>query len=82
MKVEGKEIERVECVTLLGLKITNVLSWQTHSEYIVKRTHQRVFCFNMLKHAKVIPKDIVQIYSSQMRPIVEYAAPVWHGGLM
>ena len=35
----------------------------------------------MLRHAKVSPKD-VQIYCLKIGPIVEYAAPVWHGGLM
>ena len=81
MKVEGMKLERVECVTLLGLKIANDLSWQTHTEYIVKRAHQRLLCLNMLKHAKVSPKDVVQIYCSTIRPIVEYAARMWNGSL-
>ena len=35
----------------------------------------------MLKRAKVAPKDIMQIFCARIRPILEYAAPVWHGGL-
>ena len=32
--VDGKPLERVDCVTLLGLRITNTLSWQTHIDYV------------------------------------------------
>ena len=35
----------------------------------------------MLRRAKMSPQDIVNIYCSKVRPVVEYAAPVWHPGL-
>ena len=27
------------------------------------------------------PKDIVHIFCAKIRPVLEYACPVWHGGL-
>ena len=35
----------------------------------------------MLRRAKVSAKDIVSIFCSKMRPVLEYASPVWHPGL-
>ena len=32
-------------------------------------------------HAGVIPSDIVIIYCSVIRSVLEYACPVWHPGL-
>ena len=85
VKVKGKELESWMCYTAwFEDHQWDLLSWKTYTDYIVKRAHQRPFCLNMLKHAKVSPKDIVQIYCSKIGPIVEYAAPVCHGtgGLM
>jgi hypothetical protein len=81
VKVNDIELERVECVTLLGLRISNDLTWETHIDYIVKRAQTRLYCLNMLRRAKVAAEDIVQIYCSKIRPVLEYASPVWHGGL-
>ena len=80
-EVEGKPLERVNEVTLLGLRITDSLTWGVHCEYIVKKAQQRVFSLTMLKRSKMKPKDIISIYCSKIRPILEYASPVWHGGL-
>ena len=79
--VGGKELERVTCVTLLGLRITNTLSWDTHTDYVIKRANQRLYCLTMLRRAKVSAKDIVSIFCSKIRPVLEYASPVWHPGL-
>ena len=79
--VGGKELERVTCVTLLGLRITNTLLWDTHTDYVIKRANQRLYCLTMLRRAKVSAKDIVSIFCSKIRPVLEYASPVWHPGL-
>ena len=79
--VDGKALERVDCVTLLGLRITNSLPWDVHTEYIVKRAQKRLYCLAMLRRAKVENMDIVGIYCSKVRPILEYSSPVWHAGL-
>ena len=42
---------------------------------------QRLFSLTLLKRSKLAPTDIVHIYCSKIRPILEYACPVWHGGL-
>ena len=79
--VDGKPLERVDCVTLLGVKLSSDLSWHHHVDHILKKANPCLYSLNMLKRAKVSPKDITQIFCSRIRPILEYAAPVWHGGL-
>ena len=79
--VDGVSLERVECVTLLGVKLSANLTWNNHVDFIIKKSQSRLYCLNMLKRAKVVPKDIMQIFCARVRPILEYAAPVWHGGL-
>ena len=80
--VNDVELERVECTTLLGLRINNDLTWETHTEYVVKRVQKRLCHLNMLRHSKMAAADIVQIYCSKIRPVLEYASPVWHAGML
>ena len=79
--VNGTELERIDHAKLLGVWISNTLTWEFHIEYIVKRAQQRLFFLNMLRRARVSPRDVVQIYCSKVRPVLEYACPVWHGGI-
>ena len=79
--VDGQVLERVDCVTLLGVKINNKLTWDEHVEHIVKKAQKRLFSLTLLRRSKVAPKDIVNIYCAKIRPVLEYASPVWHGGL-
>ena len=81
ISVNGSMLERVDCVTLLGVKISNTLTWGPHVDHIVTKAQKRLFCLNMLRRSKVPPKDIVHIYCAKIRPVLEYACPVWHGGL-
>ena len=79
--VNGEPLERVNCVKLLGVYIASDLSWNNHIEYVIKKANCRMFCLNLLRRAKVSSKDILLIFKSRIRPILEYAAPLWHGGL-
>ena len=41
---------------------------------------QRLYCLNMLRRSKLAPVEIIQIYASRIRPVLEYASPAWHAG--
>jgi hypothetical protein len=40
-----------------------------------------MFCIRTLVHSGIRPQDVVQVYNSVIRSILEYACPVWHTGL-
>jgi hypothetical protein len=42
---------------------------------------KRFYCIRCLVHAGVRDSDIIVVYSSIIRSILEYACPVWHPGL-
>ena len=79
--VDGVELERVETVKLLGVQLSNDLCWGPHVDYIVKKAQRKLFCLNLLRRSKLSSEDIMAIFCSKIHPILEYAAPVWHGGL-
>ena len=57
-------------MTLLGIKLSSKL-------------HMGNACFphHMQRSVQVSSKDIMQIFDCKIRPILDYASPVWHAGL-
>lgn len=48
-----------------------------HVEYIVRGANKRLQALNLLKKSGLHHTDLVQIYCSLIRSIVEYASPEW-----
>ena len=79
--VNGKTIERVETFKLLGVIISSDLSWDAHVIYMLNKVGKRMFCIHYLARAGISEADIVHVYCSIIRSVLEYACPVWHPGL-
>ena len=73
----GIYIEEVTSFKLLGVYISNDLSWAVHCEYVVKKANRRLYAIRQLKKCRVSPVDLVCIYCSLVRSILEYACVVF-----
>ena len=69
-------IDRVSSYKLLGVIITNDLSWNEHCDSIHKKATKRLFVLRTLKRVGLGTNDLVLVYCSIVRSIVEYASPV------
>ena len=81
IEVEGTTIQRVRSYKLLGLWLDDDLKWATNTEKITKKAAKRLFFLRMLKSYGAKPDDMKKVYTSVIRPTLEYAAQVWNGGL-
>ena len=79
--VNDLAIGRVTTFKLLGVIISSDLSWEEHVHYILGKAAKRMYCINYLVRAGISDKDIIIVYTSIIRSILEYACPVWHPGL-
>ena len=77
LQLSGSEIERVHTYKLLGVYVTDNLCWSTHCEYIVQRARKRLYPLRCLKKSGVMERELVLVYSSLIRSVLEYASPVW-----
>ena len=75
--VASSVIERVVTYKLLGVYISEDLSWNVHIEYIVKKANKRLYALRALKKSGLTIKQLVQVYCSIIRSVLEYACPVW-----
>ena len=76
-------VETVEYAKLLGVTLSNDLTWNRHVDCIVKKAAKRVYiCYlYQLKRAGISQLDLVRVYTRVVRPVLEYACPVWHTNL-
>jgi hypothetical protein len=79
--VNDKPIKVVTSVMLLGLNISNDLKWDGHISEILRKAATRLYFLRQLKRTKIAKKDLVTFYTTCIRPITEYACPVFHNGL-
>ena len=79
--IEGKELELVASTKLLGLTITNDLTWNDHVTEITKKASKRFYFLTQLKRARVPKQDLALFYVACVRSVIDYAAPVFFNGL-
>ena len=79
--MNGNYIERVSQAKVLGVTILSDLSWNAHVDEIISKARKRVYMIYQLKRAGINQNDLIRIYISVIRPVVEYACPVWHTNL-
>ena len=70
-------IDRVSSYKFLGVIISNDLSWNEHCDSIHKKATKRFFVLQTLKRVGLGTNNLVLVYCSIVRSIVEYASPVW-----
>ena len=74
-------IEVVKHAKFLGVILSDDLTWNMHVDSIVKKTAKRVYMLYQLKRAGIRQTDLDNVYVSVVRPVLEYACPVWHTNL-
>lgn len=77
MYINGQCVERLSKYKLLGVYLSDDLTWNTHIDHIVKKANSRLFALRLLKKAGLSSIDLLTIYCSVIRSILEYASPVW-----
>ena len=76
--VLGKNtIETVNTYKLLGVQISSDLKRNCHVEYITKKSNKRLYSIRILKRSGAPQIQLVKVYVSLIRPILEYAVPAW-----
>jgi len=78
ISASSHQIQRASEAKLLGVHIDSNLSWHTHVEAIVSKAIQRLYFLKQLKRARVPHAQLLHFYISVIRPVLEYAVPVWH----
>jgi len=71
-------VERVITFKLLGIHLDTNISWSMHINTITSKASKQVYFLKQLKRVGVPQNQLLHFYTSVIRPVLEYAAPVWH----
>ena len=55
------------------------MKWNDHSREITKKANRRMFCLRKCRRANLPTEIGITCYFTKIRPLLEYASPVWGG---
>jgi Reverse transcriptase (RNA-dependent DNA polymerase) len=74
-------IEKVTSFKLLGVYLSADLQWDVHIDSICLKVNRRLHFLKLLKRSSVSTADLLLYYKAVIRPVIDYACPVWQSGL-
>ena len=63
---------------ILGVTLDNDCGLISHVNSIAKRLRRKTWALSKLRKKGMVERDLIQAYTSAIRPVAEYASPVWH----
>ena len=78
---DGTEIECVSAIKLVGVIVTQDLKWSQNTEYICRKARKKLWILRRMKNLELDLFQLFDIYSKEIRSILEMAVPVWHPSL-
>ena len=79
--INDEPINRIKKMKLLGVFIQDDLQWTEHINYIQSKASSKLYYIINLRRAGVNQDDLIKIYTATIRSVLEYACPLWHGGI-
>ena len=81
IKLGDTLLEEVKECRLLGLTLTNQLSWHQNTQNIVKKANTRMIILQKLYSFNLPTEEMLNIYILFIRCMVEYCCVVWHSSI-
>ena len=81
LSVENNDLEVVDEIRLLGIIIRSDMKWMANTENMVMKANKRLWILRRLKYLGAQEPDLVDIYTKQIRSVLELAVPVWSSGI-
>ena len=79
--LSGQNIELVEETKLLGVTLRADLKCSSNTETMVKKANKRIWILRRLKNLGASLPDLIDVYTKQIRSVLELAVPVWHSSI-
>ncbi|KAK2565549.1 hypothetical protein P5673_010668 [Acropora cervicornis] len=70
-------LETVSCHKGLGLTLWDTLKWMENTNEIITKTSKRLHILRVLKRSGVPSTDLICVYNTLVRSVLEYSSVVW-----
>ena len=77
----GTQIECIPDTKLVGVMISQNLGWKKNTEYICSKARKKLWILRRLVKLGLDYYTLFDVYTKEVRSVLEMAVPVWHPGL-
>ena len=81
LTVNNRYLEKIEVAKILGIWISEDLTWSRNCKEICKKAYSRLSMITKLKYAGVSFEDLINIYVLFVRSITEYCSVAFHSSM-
>ena len=81
LNINGKNLEKITAIKLLGIWISEDLSWSKNCQEICQKAFSRLTMITKLKYVGVSLEDLLDIYILFIRSVTEYCSVAFHSSL-
>ena len=81
LEIDGKELDTMDEMKMLGLVLSNDLSWRPNTDNMIMKAYKRMWMIKRLKSRGANLDDLTDVYTKQIRSVLEFGVPVWNCGL-
>ena len=81
MIIDNQELEVVNEVRLLGLTLRSDMKWSSNTNNMISKANKRLWILRRLKYLGAKIPDLVEVYTKQIRIVLELAVPAWQGAI-
>ena len=81
IELNNHTLTEVDVMKILGVYLQADLKWNSQVSSMLKKASKRMHILRSLIPFRLPNDDLLLIYKGYIRPLVEYAVPVWHSGL-
>jgi hypothetical protein len=78
LSINSQPIEKVTRFKLLGVTLQNDLKWNAHVDAITSKASKRLHILRVLRNSGVSAHDLLTIYISIIRSVLEYCCAAWN----
>ena len=79
--IGAEKLPYVNKAKVLGIWLQCDLKWDSQVDNMIKKANQRLFMLRSVNKFGFDHHELVTVYTSDVRPIIEYGDVVWHSGL-
>ena len=66
---------------MLGVIVSSNLKWRNNTNYICSKARRKLWLLRRLQPLGLSVQELFDVYSKEIRSILEFAVPVWHSGI-
>ena len=81
LTINGNPLHQCNKIKLLGVILSDDLKWSENTSNICKKVNKKFYILSKFKQFGLKENELLTAWNVMMRPVVEYATPLWHSGL-